>query len=170
MTGLFFCLASANGAGLLFCPATIQPHTSVYSAFCAVNAVIPLTPQNSVQGFIGIFPAICRVLPLSCGCASDYTAPPVPRWGASHRNSVSSVYPIPTPRRTLYRSAHTAYYNKVYKGAAYRRPRKPGGVSMLPTPGGLRSGTGSAVRAHRLAHSTRRSSPAAGTRRAARNH
>lgn len=35
MTGLFFCLASAEDAGLLFCSATIQPHTNVYSTFCA---------------------------------------------------------------------------------------------------------------------------------------
>lgn len=49
---------------------------------------------------------------------------------------------------------------------------QPGGVSMLLTPGGLRSGTGSTVRAHKasLAPSTRRGSPAAGARRAARNH
>lgn len=47
---------------------------------------------------------------------------------------------------------------------------QPGGVSILPTPGGLRSGTGSAVRVHLLAPSTRRDSPAAGARRAARNH
>lgn len=31
MAGLFFCLASANGAGLLFCPAAIQPHTSAFT-------------------------------------------------------------------------------------------------------------------------------------------
>nr|DAF66874.1 MAG TPA: hypothetical protein [Bacteriophage sp.] len=44
MAGLFFCLVSAEGAGLLFYPATIQPHTGVYSAFCAVNANLPYTP------------------------------------------------------------------------------------------------------------------------------
>nr|DAD76647.1 MAG TPA: hypothetical protein [Siphoviridae sp. ctOVO10] len=38
MVGFFFCLASAEGAGLLFCHAAIQPHTSVYSAFCAIHA------------------------------------------------------------------------------------------------------------------------------------
>ena len=92
-------------------------------------------------------------------------------------------YQIPPPRRTLYRAAQPPYYNKVYiracpfygsipDSAAYHRPCQPGGISMLPTPGGLQSGTGSAVRAHRvsLAPSTRRGSPAAGTRRAARNH
>lgn len=63
MTGLFFCLASANGAGLLFCPAAIQSHTSVYSEFCAVHATIPPTSQNSTQGFTGDFPVICPILP-----------------------------------------------------------------------------------------------------------
>ena len=46
----------------------------------------------------------------------------------------------------------------------------PAAVSMLPTPGGLRSGTGSAVRTGSLASYTRRGSPAAGARRAARNY
>ena len=41
---------------------------------------------------------------------------------------------------------------------------QPGGVSMLPTPDGLQSGTGSAVRAGSLAPSTRRGSPAVGSR------
>ena len=40
---------------------------------------------------------------------------------------------------------------------------QPGGISMLSTPGGLQSGTGSAVRAGGLAPSTRRGSPAAGS-------
>ena len=64
MAGLFFCLASAEGAGLLFFPAAMQPNTSVYGAFCAVNAVIQHSPQNSLQGFTGDFPEICPVLPL----------------------------------------------------------------------------------------------------------
>lgn len=38
--GLFFCLASAEVAGLLFCSAAMQPYTSVYSAFCVVHAVL----------------------------------------------------------------------------------------------------------------------------------
>lgn len=33
LAGLFFCLASAEDAGLLFCPFAIHPHTSVYSGF-----------------------------------------------------------------------------------------------------------------------------------------
>ena len=52
-----------HGAGLLFCPAAIQPHTSVYSAFCAVYAIIPPTPQNSAQNFTVAFPVICPIIP-----------------------------------------------------------------------------------------------------------
>ena len=63
MAGLFFCLASADSAGLLFCPDSIQPHASVYSGFYRVHAVIPPTPQNGVQGFIGAFHEICYILP-----------------------------------------------------------------------------------------------------------
>jgi hypothetical protein len=37
MAGLFFCLASAEGAGLLFCPAATQPHISVYGGFYFIN-------------------------------------------------------------------------------------------------------------------------------------
>ena len=91
---------------------------------------------------------------------------------------------------TLYRSAQAAYYNKVYKRAANASgggsaptvcgslasatpvapaegpasplaQGQPGGVSMFSTPGGWRSGTGSAGRAGGLASSTRRGSPAA---------
>lgn len=52
--------------------------------------VIQPTPQNSVQGFTWDFPAICRVLLLLCGVASDYTAPPAPRWSVSQRRNAST--------------------------------------------------------------------------------
>ena len=39
---------------------------------------------------------------------------------------------------------------------------QPGGVSIPPTPGGLRSDTGSVIRAGDLAPSTRRGNPATG--------
>ena len=63
MAGLFFCLASAEGAGLLFCPATHEPHTSIYSGLYHVHAIIPPTLQNGAHGFTGAFPAICPILP-----------------------------------------------------------------------------------------------------------
>lgn len=121
MAGLFFCLASAEGAGLLFCPATIQPHTSVYSGFSYGLSHSTAADTRPTQAAI---------------------IPPAPRWSVSQRRNTSSAYQIPKPRRTLYRSAQTAYYNKVYKsagvrhcyrsmpdGATHSRPYQPGGVS-----------------------------------------
>lgn len=118
LAGLFFCLASAEGAGLLFCPVTIQPHTSVYSAFCRVNANytahaakqrtwlyrrIPCNPTRSTAH--DTRPAKAAIIP------------PAPRWSVSQRRNTSSTYQIPAPRRTLHSSAQPRYYNKVYKGA-----------------------------------------------------
>lgn len=60
MTGLFFCLASAEGAGLLFCPATIQPHTSVYSGFYIVHAVYT---ANATKQRTGLYRGVPCYLP-----------------------------------------------------------------------------------------------------------
>ena len=196
MAGLFFCLASAEGAGLLFCHAAIQHHTSVYGAFCSVNATIPHTTQNSAQSFTGAFPAIRRILLLLCDGASGYTAM-IRHVGAYHSAEAPPAHTrYRRHARTLHRSAQPPYYNKVYKGAGVRpllwiharqcsisqtMPTRrgqrlhlyrvsPAAISMLPTPGGLRSDTGSAVRKHRLAPYTRLGSPAEEARRAARNN
>ena len=50
-----------HGAGLLFCPTAIQPHTNIYSGLCAVNAIIPPQQQNRLQDFTGVFPSICPI-------------------------------------------------------------------------------------------------------------
>ncbi len=60
MAGLFFCLASAEGAWLLFCPAAIQSHISVCSAFCAVNAVYT---ANATKQRTGLYRGIPCYLP-----------------------------------------------------------------------------------------------------------
>ncbi len=64
MAGLFFCLASVKGAGLLFCPAAIQPHTSVYSTFCAVHAELyrprRKTAHRALQWLFRLFALFCR--------------------------------------------------------------------------------------------------------------
>lgn len=133
MAGLFFCLASAEDAGLFFCLATIQPSTSVYSAFCAVNASIPLTLQNIAQGFTGAFPVICPILPpqiqdrhkrlyITCATLERITAP----------QRLQRV-PDTTAAPDAVQLSTAAYYNKVYKGATDRKTYKPGG---------LQSGTG----------------------------
>lgn len=89
--------------------------------------------------------------------------PPAGRWRAYQRRTRSTDTRYHRHAGTLHRPAQAVYYNNVYKrvrgcacyrsmpdSAADRRPCQPGGVSMLPTPGGLQSGTGSAVRAGSL--------------------
>lgn len=121
MAGLFFCLASAEGAGLLFFPATIQPNTSVYNGFSAINAIYTthITKQRTglyrrFSGYLTHF-AAHDARPTQAAII-----PPAPRWSVSQHRNTSSTYQIPPPRRTLYRPAQPPYYNKVYKGAAVR--------------------------------------------------
>ena len=73
--------------------------------------------------------------------------------------------PVMDPCQTVQHIADHASGGAPAEGSARR-------VSMLSTSGGLQSGAGSAVRAHPVspAPSTRRGSPAAGARWAARNH
>lgn len=150
--GFFFCLASAEGAGLLFCPYTIHPHTSVYSAFCVVHASYTVHAAK-------------RHTELYSGLSVD-----LPYSSAHNTANTQAAYTPSAPRRTLYRAVQPPYYNKVYKGVADRRPCQPGGGSYSTC-------TGSARRLavwHRVssqgAPSTRRGSQVAGARRAARNH
>lgn len=94
VAGLFFCLASADGAGL-FC---YLSHSTAHDTRPTQAAIIP----------------------------------PAPRWSVHTRPDALHQYQMPAPCRALYRSAQPPYYNKVYKGAAYRRPCQPGGVQLLP--------------------------------------
>lgn len=197
-------------------PCCNTPYTSVYSSFCAVNAVIPHTTQNGVQGFTGSFPAIdpFNRQQYQTGTGGYNTAIATPeRIAAPGHPPAHTRYKRHTGRCTGQRSRpiiiryimaqQCACYRPMPNSAADRRPCQPGGVSshrlrvrwqvlrpahllrgqrlhlyevspaavsLLPTPGGLQSGTGSAVRAGILAPCTRRGSPATGARRAARNH
>ena len=104
--------------------------------------------------------------------------PPAPRWSASQRRSISSIYQIPnaTPDVIQVSTAALLYiiryirvqqcapcYGSMPGGASYRRPCQRRRLAIWHR---------SAVRTHRVspAPSTRRGSPAAGARRAAPNH
>lgn len=146
MAGFFFCLASTR------CRAFIL---SLYNT----------SPYKHLQ----------RVL---C-CPCNYTA-----HVTKQRTGLYSGVPVdltyPNERNTA--DTQAAYYNKVYKGAAVRpllwiHARRYNIAQTMPAaagqciryrgqPGGWRSGTGSAVRAHRLTRSTRRGSPVAMARQA----
>ena len=104
MAGLFFCLASAEGAGLLFCPAAIQPHTSVYSAFCVVHAIYTAHLTKPRAGlYNGI---LCDLTHLT---AHDT------------RPMQSAIIIPPAPRQTLYRSAYPPIIIMYNKGAPVQR-------------------------------------------------
>lgn len=116
MAGLFFCLASAEGAGLLFCPDAIQPHTSVYGAFCTVNAIIQPTPKNSVQGFTAAFPVIIHVQSPTILDRHNRPLHHLRHAGGHTRARTLSAYTrYHRHAGTLHRSVQAAYYNKVYK-------------------------------------------------------
>ena len=105
-----------TGAGLLFCPDAIQPHTIVYSVFCRVNAIISPTPQNSTQGFTAAFPSIAPAQPPTI---PDRRNKPLCRLrhagGHTRARTRSTDTRYHRHAGTLYRSAQPAYYNKVYK-------------------------------------------------------
>lgn len=120
--GLSFAL-HRHGAGLLFCPAAIRLNASVYRAFCAVNAVIPPTPQNSAQSFTGAFQAICLVLQPLCGwciCLYCTACATLERITAPGRPPAHTRYH--RHARTLHRSAQPPYYNKEYIRVQRRAP------------------------------------------------
>lgn len=108
--------------GFYFCPAAIQPHTSVYSAFCAVNAIRCKTAHMALQWlfwlfavFYAYYSAVYPAILYSLQGAGGHT---------SKRNT-SSAYQIPPPRRTLYRSAQPSIiirYIRVYLCAPVMDP------------------------------------------------
>lgn len=119
MAGLFFCLASAEGAGLLFCSAAIQPYTSVYSVFCVVHATIyrkrRKTVHRALQWLLLWFAPFYRRRYQTDTSGYNTTCTTLER--ITHARTACTRYQIPPPRRTLYRSTQPPYYNNVYKGA-----------------------------------------------------
>lgn len=181
-----------HGAGLLFCPDTIQPQTSVYSVFCRVHANYTAHAAKQRTGLYSGF---------SCDCARSTAydtshdtrpakagvIPPATRWRAYTRPDALNRYQIPPPRKGAAQVNTTVYYNKVYKrvqgcapvmdpcqtvqriadhaSQAGSAPTVCGGVSISTCTRLARRLAiwhRSAAKAHRLAPSTRRGSPTAG--------
>lgn len=104
--------------GFYFCPAAVQPHTSVYSAFCAVRAIYTAhATKQRTRLYRGFSCNYARSTARDTRPTQAAIIPLVPRWSVSQHRSTSSTYQIPTTRRTLHRSAQPPYYNKVYKSA-----------------------------------------------------
>lgn len=143
MAGLFFCLASAEGAGLLFCPATIQPHTSVYSAFCAIHAVYTAHAVKQRTGFYRRIPCYLPCFAVAVWrCIRLYrtvyttleriTAPQhlqrVPDTTATP-GRCTAQHSRPIIIRYIRGAAVCPCYGSVPDSVAYHRPCQPGGVS-----------------------------------------
>lgn len=110
----------ALSRAFIFYPVATQPHTSVYSVFCRVNAIIPPTPQNSIQGFTAAFPAIVPTQPPAIPDKHNKPLHRLRHAGGHTRARARSVYTrYHRHTGTLYRSAQAVYYNKVYKMADY---------------------------------------------------
>lgn len=223
LAGLFFCLASAEGAGLLFLPSY---NTAPYKRLQRVLRRPCNYTTHAVKQRTGFY----RLFSCDCARSSDHDTrltqaaiiPPVPRWSACPRLDTLNRYQIPdaTPRRCTAQHSrpiiimhirarrllwiHDRRCNisqtmqarrgqlvpyadrwQVLTRCQQYRPGAPADGSTSPPvqgqPGGGFDASSArrlaiwhrpAVRAHRvsLAPSTRRGSPAAGARRAARNH
>ena len=193
MAGLFFCLASAEGAGLLFFPCCNMPKYKRLQRvlYCLCSYITHSTKQRT-----GLYSGF------SCDCARSSAhdtrltqaaiIPPAPRWSVSQRRSASSAYQIPPSRPDAAQVSTAADHASPAMSAptaceslASAAPCAPADVSASPPVQGqpvygldtsharrLAIWPGSAAMAHRvsLASSTRRGSLVAWARRAARNH
>lgn len=92
----------------------IQAFTGRFPVSMQVYRPRHKTAHRALQALFLLFALFCR---RCVAGTSAYTAPPAPRWSTHTRRNTSSTYQIPTPRRTLCRSAQPPYYNKVYKSA-----------------------------------------------------
>lgn len=118
--GLFFCLASAEGAGLLFLPDGVQAtYKRLQHVLCSPCSYITHAAKQRTGLYSGFSIDLTRSSAHNTAITQDDYAPSAPRWRASQRRSTSSIYQTP-PRRTLHRSAQPPYYNNVYKSAAVR--------------------------------------------------
>lgn len=173
MAGLFFCLASANGAGLLFCPAAIQPHTSAFTTafISSMQLYRPRrkTAHGALQKLFRLFAAFFRC------CVAVYPAilHHLRHAGAYH----SAVAPPANTRYQRHAGRYTGQHSRPIIIRYIRARRlllrihaRRCSISQTMPARRLVIWHRSAVRANRLAHSTRRGSPAAGARRAAWNH
>ena len=165
MAGLFFCLASTRCRAFLL-PCYNTPNTSVYSAFCAINAVYT---AHAAKQCTGLYCGVSCYLP--CFAAAVWRVHPAIPHRLRHVGAYHSAVAPP---------AHTRYqrhagrctgqrsrpiiirYIRVQRCALLWIHAKQCSISQTIQARRLVIWHRSAVRAHRLAPSTRRGSRAAG--------
>lgn len=142
--------------GFCFARRRMSRAQAFIAAFLLSMKIIQPKRQNRLQGFTAAFPCICSI---PSHTIQQPHKPPIHRLRHAGGHTVKRCTSIDTRHHrrtgTLYRSAQPPYYNNVYKGAAVRtcyrsipggaadrKPCQPGGVLILPTPGGWSPGTG----------------------------
>lgn len=116
LAGLFFCLASVEGAGLFFLPrCNAAPYKRLQRPFCHSCKFIPPKLQNRLQGFTGAF---LLIRPIPAYAIQQLHKPPMHRLrhagGHTVKRNTSTNTQTQPPRRTLCKSTQPSYYNKVY--------------------------------------------------------
>ena len=139
--------------GFYFCPAAVQPHTSVYSAFCAVRAIYTAhATKQRTRLYRGFSCNYARSTARDTRPTQAAIIPLAPRWSVSQHRSTSSTYQIPDTTPDAVQASTTAYYNKVYKRSADHA--SPAGSRCFPRPAtcdlapGQQSGRTRSVRHH----------------------
>lgn len=141
MAGLFFCLASADGTGLLFCPAAIHPNTSVYIVFYTIHASYTAHAAKQHTGlcrrFSSYLPcfaaAVWRVHPAiprrlrHAGAYHSTAAPPARTRYQHYAGRCTAQHSRPIIIRYIRGTAVCPCYGSIPDSVAYHRPCQPGG-------------------------------------------
>lgn len=116
MTGLFFCLASAEGAGLLFLPSGVSAtHKRLQHVLFRPCSYTVHSTKRRTWLYRGVSSNLTQSTAHYTRPIQSTITPLAPRWSVSQRPDALHRYQVPPPRRTLHRSAQTPYYNKAYK-------------------------------------------------------
>lgn len=103
LAGFFFCLASAEGAGLLFLPGGVQAtYKRLRHVLCSPCSYTTHAAKQRTGLYRGISVNLTHSKAHNTAATQAEYIPPARRWSVSQHRSTSSVYQIPTPRRTLH--------------------------------------------------------------------
>ena len=141
MAGLFFCLAPDTMQGFYFCLAAMQSHTSVYSAFCAVNELYRPRYKIAHRALLWLFRlfALFYTYYLAVHPAMLYSLQGSGRHTSAQNAYINTRYTLHAGRcigqhsRPIIiryiRAAVCPCYESMPDSAANRRPCQSGGVS-----------------------------------------
>lgn len=134
--------------GFSFCPVAHKPHTSRLQRLSCCQCNYTATTSKA---FTGLCSGLSADLPYSSAHGTAYTRaayiPPVPRRTLCRQAQPPIIirYIRVQGCALLWIHARRCSISQTIPAAAHLLRGQPGGVSMLPTPGGLQSGTGSTV-------------------------